>query len=56
MTLVALVRMKLISWRDKDRMHLRDLVDVGLIDAGWPLKMPTTLAARLQELLDNPNG
>src|SRR2546422_991731 len=31
-TLEALVRMKLTSFRDKDRMHLRDLIDVGLVD------------------------
>src|SRR5262245_29807092 len=33
--LEALVRMKLTSFRDKDRTHLRDLLDVGLIDATW---------------------
>src|SRR6202166_1831478 len=32
-TLQALVRMKLVAWRDKDRTHLRDLIAVGLIDA-----------------------
>ena len=30
-----LVRMKLTSFRDKDRMHLRDLASVGLVDS-WP--------------------
>jgi hypothetical protein len=54
--LPALVRMKLTSWRDKDRLHLRDLIDVGLIAAAWPAKLPSPLANRLQELLDNPNG
>ena len=34
-TLDALVRMKLTSFRDKDRTHLRDLLEVGLIDAEW---------------------
>src|SRR5262245_20878308 len=34
-TLEALVRMKLTAFRDKDRMHLRDLLAVGLIDASW---------------------
>jgi hypothetical protein len=29
--LADLVRMKLISFRDKDRMHLRDLIAVGLV-------------------------
>jgi len=32
LSLEALVRMKLTSYRDKDRMHLRDMLDVGLID------------------------
>jgi hypothetical protein len=54
--LEALVRMKLISFRDRDRMHLRDLLDVGLIDADWSQRLPTALAQRLQELLDDPNG
>src|SRR5271170_4534931 len=52
LTLDALVRMKLTSFRDKDRMHLRDLLDVGLIDGTWRDKLPPELAARLQELLD----
>ena len=52
--LEALVRMKLTSFRDKDRTHLRDMIDVGLIDAAWPQKFSPELAQRLQELLDNP--
>ena len=56
LTLDALVRMKLTSFRDKDRTHLRDLLEVGLIDGTWPGKLPPELAARLQELLDNPEG
>ena len=55
-TLLALVRMKLLAWRDKDRTHLRDLINVGLIDATWPTRLPPSLAERLQQLLDNPNG
>ncbi len=54
--LEALVRMKLTSFRDKDRMHLRDLIGVGLIDATWPQRFLSELGARLQELLDNPEG
>ncbi|HET6880847.1 MAG TPA: hypothetical protein VFI31_11870 [Pirellulales bacterium] len=50
----ALVRMKLTSFRDKDRTHLRDMLDVGLIDATWVPKLPSELAARLQKLIDNP--
>ena len=55
-SLPALVRMKLTSFRLKDRVHLLDLIGVGLIDATWPARLPPELAARLQELLDNPNG
>jgi|SRR5581483_4267439 len=54
--LEALVRMKLTSFRDKDRTHLRDLLDVGLIDASWPARLPEPLASRLQSLIDNPEG
>jgi len=52
----ALVRMKLTAFRDKDRMHLRDIIDVELLDATWPNRLPPELAPRLQELLDNPEG
>lgn len=55
-TLPALVLMKLTSFRTKDRMHLLDMIDVGLIDATWRDRLPSELAARLQELLDNPSG
>jgi len=55
-TLPALVQMKLMSWRDKDRTHLRDLIGVGLIDATWPARFPPPLRERLQHLLDDPNG
>lgn len=56
LNLDALVRMKLTSFRDKDRMHLRDLMEVGLIDASWTTRLPEALARRLQELLDTPDG
>jgi hypothetical protein len=52
----ALVRMKLTAFRDKDRVHLRDLIGVGLVDDGWLLRVPTALRPRLQELLDTPEG
>ena len=55
-SLEALVRMKLTSFRDKDRVHLRDLLDVGLIEATWRDRLPPVLASRLQALLDNPDG
>lgn len=55
-SLEALVRMKLTSFRDKDRTHLRDMIDVGLIDSAWYSKLPPALAERLQHLIDNPEG
>jgi hypothetical protein len=56
LNLAALVRMKLTSFRDKDRMHLRDLIGVGLIDETWPAQLPADIATRLRELLDTPEG
>jgi hypothetical protein len=54
--LEALVQMKLNSYRLKDRVHLLDMMDVGLVDQTWPTRFPAMLAERLQDLLDNPNG
>jgi hypothetical protein len=54
--LEALVRVKLTAFRDKDRTHLRDLIDVGLIDSSWPARFEPELAKRLQQLLDTPEG
>ncbi|HEX5103480.1 MAG TPA: hypothetical protein VFV87_06695 [Pirellulaceae bacterium] len=56
LNLEALVRMKLTSFRDKDKTHIRDLIGVGLIDSTWPDKFGNELAARLQHLLDTPDG
>jgi hypothetical protein len=56
LSLEALVTMKLTSLRDKDRTHLRDLIDVGLIDPSWVGRLPAELAARLQQLFDTPEG
>ena len=52
----ALVRIKLTAFRDKDRTHLRDLIDIGLVDAQWLAKLPSILADRLRQLLENPEG
>ncbi|MFM7803457.1 MAG: hypothetical protein ACKPGK_03050, partial [Verrucomicrobiota bacterium] len=49
-SLMALVRMKLILFRDQDRTHLRDLIDLGLVDSGWLSQVPEELRPRLQEL------
>ena len=56
LALDALVRMKLTSFRDKDRVHVRDLIAVGLVDDRWLERVPAALRARLQELLDTPDG
>lgn len=55
-TLDALVRMKLTSFRDKDRVHLRDLIEVGLVDESWLDRVLSSLRMRLRELFDNPEG
>jgi hypothetical protein len=54
--LEPLVVMKLTSFRRKDQVHLQDMIEVGLLDETWPSRLPPELAARLQELLDDPNG
>ena len=54
--LESLVRMKLTSFRDKDRTHLRDFLEVGLIDVAWVDRLRAELGERLQELLDTPDG
>ncbi len=56
LSLEALVRIKLTAFRDRDRVHLRDLIEVELVDASWPARFSQELAARLQSLLDTPGG
>ena len=56
LSLAALVQMKLTSFHDKDRVHLRDLIEVGLVDATWLPSVPSSLRERLAELLENPEG
>jgi hypothetical protein len=54
--LEKLVRMKLTSFRDKDRVHLRDMISIGLLDASWLERYSPELRNRLQELLNDPDG
>jgi hypothetical protein len=54
--LESLVIMKLMSNRDKDRTHLRDLIGVGLVDRSWLPRLPVQLAGRLQQILDTPDA
>ncbi len=56
LALRALVQVKLTAYRDKDRTHLRDMLDVGLIDGTWTQFYPRELAERLQHLIDTPEG
>ncbi len=56
LALEALVRVKLNVFRDKDRMHLRDMIDVELIDETWKAHYLPELADRLQLLIDTPDG
>jgi len=56
LSLEALVGVKLNVFRTKDQMHLRDMLDVGLIDETWKARYPPELAARLQLLIDDPDG
>ena len=50
-SLSGLVRMKLTANRDQDRVHLRNMIDVGLIDRSMLDGLPAELAARLGALL-----
>jgi hypothetical protein len=50
-SLAGLVRMKLMANRDQDRVHLRDLIDVGLVERDLVSSLPPELADRLDALL-----
>jgi hypothetical protein len=56
LSLEALVQIKLTAFRDKDRTHLRDMIEVGIIEEAWVKKFSGELGRRLQLLLDDPNG
>lgn len=55
-TLESLIVMKLMSNRDIDHTHLRDLIGVRLIDPSWLTKLPPELADRLKQILDTPDA
>jgi hypothetical protein len=50
----ALVGVKLTAYRDRDRTHLRDMLEVGLIDESWGQYYPAELADRLRHLVETP--
>jgi hypothetical protein len=54
--LETLVLMKLNAFRDKDRVHLRDMISLGMIDQEWLGQFPDHLRRRLEELLSDPDG
>jgi hypothetical protein len=55
-SLDALLRMKLTSFRRKDQVHVLDMIQAGLVDASWCDRLQPELAARLRELLADPEG
>lgn len=56
LSLEALVRMKLNSFRRKDQVHLQDMLSVGLIDRTLLPQLHPEHAAKLQQLIDDPDG
>lgn len=56
MGLDRLIAMKPTAFRLKDRVHLLDMIDVGLIDPATLARLPEALRPRLEQLLANPDG
>lgn len=56
MDLRELLILKLIAYRDIDRVHIRDLMGVGLIDDALAEQIPPELRPRLEEIRANPDG
>lgn len=54
--LESLVQMQLVSHRTNDKVNVRDLIDVGLVDDAWVPRLPRGLQAHLRHLLDTPDG
>ena len=51
-----LMTMRLTAFRLKDRVHLLDMNDAGLIDAATLERVPPVLRPRLEDLLAYPEG
>jgi hypothetical protein len=51
-SLPKLVEMKLTAFREQDRVHLRDMIDVGLLDDAAARQLPAELAGRLRQLME----
>jgi len=56
LNLRELLILKLMAFRDIDRVHIRDLLHVGLIDDALVSQIPADLRPRLDEVLANPDG
>jgi hypothetical protein len=54
--LEPLVVMKLTAFRTIDRVHLRDMIGVDLVNADWLDRLDSVLAARLSGILEDPHG
>lgn len=52
--LLPLLIMKLTAFRDKDRTHLRDMLELDMITPELDAALPPELRARLDELRANP--
>jgi len=55
LTLEALVRMKLTSFRLKDQTHLVDLIGLRMIDESWCSRYQPELGERLRSLVQHPD-
>lgn len=53
-SLENLIRMKLTSFRLKDKVHLIDMIEVGLISEKDLSSLPAVLADRLRDLMNDP--
>lgn len=54
--LAPLVELQLARFRLDDAVDVRDMLDVGLLDATWLDRLPAESAARLRHLIDTPDG
>lgn len=54
--LQELLILKLLAFRDIDRVHIRDMLRVGLLTPEIIGRIPADLRPRLDEVLANPDG
>lgn len=56
LSLEPLLYMLLSSCKTNDRVDIRDLIDVGLIDESWVSRFPSELGSRLRHIIKTPDG